>query len=88
MSIDRAEIITWILLMSAVLTVFVLVNLGRATRYHAVIYDARRLASLGLPHMKLTNNSYTISIGTKNFSGRYYCDEAGWLKVRAVERCG
>jgi hypothetical protein len=36
MSIDRAEIITWILLMSAVLTVFVLVNPGRATRYHAV----------------------------------------------------
>jgi len=36
MSIDRTEIITWILLMSAVLTVFALVKLRRATRCHAV----------------------------------------------------
>ena len=33
--------------------------------------------------MKLTNNSYTIFIGTKNFSERYYRDKAGWLKVSA-----
>jgi len=33
--------------------------------------------------MKLTNNSYTIFLGTKNFSERYYRDKAGWLKVSA-----
>jgi hypothetical protein len=33
--------------------------------------------------MKLTNNSYTIFIGTKNFSGRYDRNKAGWLKVSA-----
>ncbi|HMH09014.1 MAG TPA: hypothetical protein VK579_20225 [Terriglobales bacterium] len=36
--------------------------------------------------MKLTNNSYTISIGTKNFSERYYTEKAGWLKVSARGR--
>ena len=36
--------------------------------------------------MKLTNNSYTISIGTKNFTERYYRDKAGWLKVSARGR--
>jgi hypothetical protein len=30
--------------------------------------------------MKLTNNNYIISIGTKNFTERYYRDKAGWLK--------
>ena len=39
--------------------------------------------SLDIVHMKLTNNSYTIFIGTKNFSERYYRDKAGWLKVSA-----
>jgi len=39
--------------------------------------------SLDIVHMKLTNNSYTISIGTKNFSERYYTEKAGWLKVSA-----
>jgi hypothetical protein len=33
--------------------------------------------------MKLTNNSYTIFIGTKNLSERYYRNKAGWLKVSA-----
>ena len=33
--------------------------------------------------MKLTNNSYTIFIGTKNFTERYYRDKVGWLKVSA-----
>jgi hypothetical protein len=33
--------------------------------------------------MKLTNNRYTIFIGTKNFSERYYTEKAGWLKVSA-----
>ena len=36
--------------------------------------------------MKLTNNSYTIFIGTKNFSERYYRNKAGWLKVSARGR--
>jgi len=39
--------------------------------------------SLDIVHLKLTNNSYTIFIGTKNFSERYYRDKAGWLKVSA-----
>ena len=42
--------------------------------------------SLDIVHMKLTNNSYTISIGTKNFSERYYRNKAGWLKVSARGR--
>jgi len=36
--------------------------------------------------MKLTNDSYTILIGTKNFTERYYRDKAGWLKVSARGR--
>ena len=33
--------------------------------------------------MKLTNDSYTILIGTKNFTERYYRDQKGWIKVSA-----
>jgi hypothetical protein len=33
--------------------------------------------------MRLTNNSYVISIGTKNFTELYYRDRAGWLKIWA-----
>jgi hypothetical protein len=33
--------------------------------------------------MRLTNDSYTILIGTKNFTERYYRDKEGWLKVSA-----
>jgi hypothetical protein len=33
--------------------------------------------------MKLTNDSYTILIGTKNFTERYYRDKEGWMKVSA-----
>jgi hypothetical protein len=36
--------------------------------------------------MKLTNDSYVISIGTRNFTERYYRDKAGWLKVSARGR--
>ena len=36
--------------------------------------------------MNLTNDSYTILIGTKNFTERYYRDKAGWLKVSARGR--
>lgn len=36
--------------------------------------------------MKLTNDSYVILIGTKNFTERYYRDQTGWLKVSARGR--
>ena len=36
--------------------------------------------------MKLTNNSYLILMGTKNFTERYYRDADGWLKVSARGR--
>lgn len=37
-------------------------------------------------YMRLTNNSYTILIGTKNFTERYYRDKNGWLKVSARDK--
>jgi hypothetical protein len=36
--------------------------------------------------MKLTNDSYTICVGTKNFTERYYKDSDGWLKISARGR--
>ncbi len=36
--------------------------------------------------MKLTNDSYLILLGTKNFTERYYRDDQGWLKVSARGR--
>ena len=36
--------------------------------------------------MKLTNDSYIIWMGTKNFTERYYRDKDGWLKVSARGR--
>lgn len=33
--------------------------------------------------MKLTNDSYTIFIGTKNFTERYFKDKDGWVKISA-----
>ena len=36
--------------------------------------------------MKLTNDTYLISIGTKNFTERYFRDQAGWLKISARGR--
>jgi len=36
--------------------------------------------------MKLTNDSYTIFLGTKNFTERYYRDKTGWLKISAKGR--
>ncbi len=36
--------------------------------------------------MKLTNDSYVILIGTKNFTERYYRDKTGWVKVSARGR--
>jgi len=44
------------------------------------------LSSLGALQMKLTNDSYTILIGSRNFTERYYRDKAGWLKVSARGR--
>jgi hypothetical protein len=36
--------------------------------------------------MKLTNDSYVILMGTRNFTERYYRDKTGWLKVSARGR--
>ena len=36
--------------------------------------------------MLLTNDRYIISIGTENFTERYYRDKAGWLKISARGR--
>jgi hypothetical protein len=36
--------------------------------------------------VKLTNDSYVIRIGTKNFTERYYRDKTGWLKISARGR--
>jgi hypothetical protein len=36
--------------------------------------------------MKLSNDTYLISIGTANFTERYYRDKDGWLKVSARGR--
>lgn len=33
--------------------------------------------------MKLTNDSYVITLGTKNFSETYYKDKEGWIKISA-----
>jgi len=33
--------------------------------------------------MNLKNNSYTIYLGTKNFTEKYYKDKDGWLKISA-----
>lgn len=33
--------------------------------------------------MNLKNESYTIFIGTKNFTEKYYKDKNGWIKISA-----
>ena len=33
--------------------------------------------------MRLTNDSYIISMGTKNFTEKYFRDEDGWVKISA-----
>jgi hypothetical protein len=33
--------------------------------------------------MNLTNDTYTIYIGTKNFTEKYYKDKNGWEKISA-----
>lgn len=33
--------------------------------------------------MKLTNDSYVITMGTKNFTEKYYKDKDGWVKISA-----
>lgn len=33
--------------------------------------------------MNLKNDSYTIYMGTKNFTEKYYKDKDGWLKISA-----
>jgi hypothetical protein len=37
-------------------------------------------------HMKLTNDSYVIRMGTKKFTETYYRDKEGWLKISARGR--
>ena len=39
-----------------------------------------------LATMKLTNDSYVISISDKGWSERYYRDQAGWVKESARGR--
>ena len=34
--------------------------------------------------MNLKNDRYTIYMGTKNFTERYYKDKTGWVKVSAL----
>ncbi len=36
--------------------------------------------------MNLTNDSYVIYIGTKNFPEKYYRDKNGWVKISARGR--
>jgi hypothetical protein len=36
--------------------------------------------------MKLTNDSYVISMGTKNFTEYYYRETRGWVKISARGR--
>lgn len=36
--------------------------------------------------MKLTNDTYVILMGTRNFTERYYRDRRGWLKISARGR--
>lgn len=36
--------------------------------------------------MRLTNDSYLILLGTKNFTEHYFRDEKGWLKISARGR--
>jgi len=36
--------------------------------------------------MNLKNESYTIFLGTKNFTEKYYKDKEGWLKISAKGR--
>ncbi|MFZ1721881.1 MAG: hypothetical protein WAU07_05245 [Microgenomates group bacterium] len=33
--------------------------------------------------MKLTNDSYVITMGTKKFTEKYYRDKDGWVKISA-----
>ncbi len=36
--------------------------------------------------MKLTNDSYIISMGTKNFTETYFREKDGWVKISAKGR--
>ncbi len=39
-----------------------------------------------MPDMKLTNDSYLISMGTKNFTETYFREKGGWVKISAKGR--
>ena len=49
------------------------------------ISSGNEQAETAMP-MKLTNDSYVILMGTKNFTERYYRDQDGWLKISARGR--
>jgi hypothetical protein len=36
--------------------------------------------------MNLTNESYVVLIGTKNFTERYYREKSGWVKISSRGR--
>src|SRR5438045_9781159 len=57
----------------------------RTARWRPDLATSRSLVSRGCD-MDLTNDSYVIVIGTKNFTERYYRDKVGWLKVSARGR--
>src|SRR5438552_7549695 len=57
----------------------------RTARWRPDLATSRSLASRGCD-MDLTNDSYVIVIGTKNFTECYYRDKTGWLKVSARGR--
>ena len=44
------------------------------------------MANRGTIDMKLSNDTYLILIGARNFTERYYRDKAGWLKVSSRGR--
>jgi hypothetical protein len=58
------------------------------------IYSSRFTSQVGVGtiptavpfSMKLTNDTYVILLGTKNFTERYYRAKAGWLKISARGR--
>src|SRR2546427_2925249 len=54
--------------------------------YRGCRRGGRTPLSIRVIDMKLTNDSYVILIGTKNFTERYYRDKNGWLKVSARDR--
>ena len=51
-----------------------------------ILFGTRKHEASKAIDMMLTNDSYLVRIGTKNFTERYFRDERGWLKVSARGR--